>query len=333
MRIGLVTKLVITTILVVTIITLISHLMTRWYLPDGPTLEIESSILILLALLAVLVPFFRKQVVTPITRLTNASHEMERGFQHWIGTAYLSKSISMNRGDEISELATSFNHMVKVLGEKEKIRSILGKVVSEEVAEELLVKRIRMEGEERSATIMFVDIRNFTSLSERMQPTNVLSMLNICFTKITDIIEQHHGIVDKYIGDSVMAIFGVPLESTHHGHNALVASLEIINSLKTINKNLANRGLPLVDVGIGINTGPVVAGNIGSEKRMNYTVIGDSVNLASRLQELNREYGTHIIVGETTKNIVPEATYRPIGQAQIKGRNVPVSLYELTGII
>lgn len=304
------------------------YLVMRHYLMEGAELVQFASLLTWAILLIVLSVFVQKKITQPISRLTQASQEMEKGIQHWIGMAYLSKSISMHRNDEVGELASSFNHMVKVLGEKEKIRSVLGKVVSDEVAKELLNKRIQLDGEERTATILFLDIRGFTHLSENMTPTDVLSMLNISFTKITEIIEQHHGVVDKYIGDAVMALFGAPIQSNNHAHDAIMAAMEIVDSLDSINTSLKIKGLPEINIGIGINTGSLVAGNIGSEKRMNYTVIGDTVNLASRIQDLNKKYGTRIIVGAATKIDAPRIKYRLIGESQVKGRDEAVSLYE-----
>lgn len=323
-----ITKLITTIVLVVMTVYLVTHFLTELYfLTTIGVLQIFAT-LTLVSLMIVLTVFVRKQITTPISRLIQASRDMEKGIHHWVGVAYLSKSISLHHRDEVGELASSFNHMVKVLGEKEKIRSILGKVISDDIAKELVSKKIRLEGEEKNASILFVDICDFTYLSETMKPTDVLSMLNTSFTKITEIIEQHHGIVDKYIGDAVMALFGVPIESDNHSSNALLAALEIVDSLDTINNTLKEHGLPEINIGIGINSGIVVAGNIGSETRMNYTVIGDSVNLASRLQNLNRQYGTQIIVGEATKIATPQIEYRLIGQVEIKGRVEEVSIYE-----
>jgi len=325
---SLITKLIATILLVVVAVYLVTYFFTELYfLTTAHAIQLFAT-LILASLIIALIIFIRRQITAPISRLTQASRDMEKGIHHWVGVAYLSKSISLHRGDEVGELASSFNHMVKVLGEKEKIRSILGKVVSDDVAKELVSKKIRLEGEEKSASILFVDIRDFTHLSETMQPTDVLSMLNTSFTKITELIEQHNGIVDKYIGDAVMALFGVPIESDNHGSDALLAALEIVDSLSTINKSLREKGLPEINIGIGINSGTVVAGNIGSETRMNYTVIGDSVNLASRLQNLNREYGTQIIVGESTQIATPQIEYRIIGKVGVKGRVEEVSIYE-----
>ena len=287
-----------------------------------------SALITGIALITVLSLFVKKKILHPISRLTDAVKQMEKGALHWVGIAYLSRSIYLNRNDEIGELASSFNHMLKDLGEKEKIRSLLGKVVSDEVANELLETGIKLEGEEKVSTILFLDIRNFTRLSENMQPTDVLLMLNTIFATVGDIIERHHGIVDKYMGDEVMALFGLPVESDHHGRDAVIAALEIVDSMVTTNKSLEQKGLPKINIGIGMNTGTVVAGNTGSKARMNYTVIGDTVNLASRFQSLNKEHGTQIIVGEATKMATPEINYRCLGEVGVRGRVETVSIYE-----
>jgi len=289
-----------------------------------------SALITGIALVLVLCLFLKNWILHPILRLTDAVKQMELDSLHWVGIAYLSKSIYLKRNDEIGDLAYSFNHMLKDLGEKERIRSMLGKVVSNEVANELLETKIKLEGEQKISTILFLDIRNFTRLSENMSPTDVLLMLNTVFATVAEIIERNHGVVDKYIGDEVMALFGCPIESDYHARDAVIAALEIVDSMPATNKSLEQKGLPTIDIGIGLNTGPVVAGNTGSKARMNYTVIGDTVNLASRFQSLNKEYGKQIIVGEATKTAAPEFNYRFLGEIEIRGRVEIVAIYEPT---
>lgn len=327
----LINKFALTVTLVVLGVNVSIYLLMRHYSIEGVEQIQIAALLTWAALIMALSIIVHRKITLPISRLTQASQEIEKGVQHWIGTAYLSKSISMHSNDEIGELASSFNHMVKVLGEKEKIRSLLGKVVSDEVASELLNKRVKVEGEERVATILFLDIRGFTRLSENMSPVDVLSMLNISFAKITEIIEQNRGVVDKYIGDAVMAVFGAPISSSNHANEAIRAAIEIVESMESINSQLTNNGLPNIDFGIGINSGKLVAGNVGSERRMNYTVIGDVVNLASRIEGLSKKYGARVIVGETTKQEAPRFQYRHMGESYVKGRDKPVSLFEPTG--
>jgi adenylate cyclase len=326
------TKLTSITALTIIVIHFIAYLITKDSSLGSSGIILISMILTLISLTIVIAIFTKKRIVSPIFRMAQASQQMEKGIQHWVGMAYLSKSISMHRNDEIGNLASSFNHMVKVLGEKEKIRSILGKVVSDEIAKKMLNTKIKLEGENVNATILFLDIRNFTHLSESMQPIDVLSLLNISFTKITNIIEKHHGVVDKYIGDAVMALYGAPIASDKHSHDAVMAALDIVDSLEDINISLKGKGLPEINLGIGINTGKIVAGNIGSENRMNYTAIGDTVNIASRIQDLNKQYKTHIIVGEQTKINTPEINYRSIDKVQVKGKDKFIEIYEPTGI-
>ncbi len=291
-----------------------------------------SALLSVIMLILVLSFFIKTQITNPILRLTRALKSVQDGIQHWVGTAFLSRSISINRNDEIGDLASAFNQMIHEMGEKEKIRSILGKVVSDEIADELVVKKVKRGGEKKDAVILFVDIRNFTRYSESMEPSNVLLMLNIVFTEMAAIIERNQGVIDKYIGDAVMALFGVPIESSNSEYNAINTARELVYSLESINKTLTLNGLPAIDIGVGINGGSVIAGNVGSNERMNYTVIGNTVNLASRLQDLNKTYYTRIIVSDAVKRKTEEFIYRFIDLVRVSGINEPVSIYEPIGL-
>ncbi len=174
------------------------------------------------------------------------------------------------------------------LAERDRVRDLLGKVVSPEVAAELLRKDVTLGGEEREVTVLFSDLRNFTSMSERLTPQEMLGILNRYFTRMDGIIEKHGGVVDKHMGDGLMALFGAPLANPDDADRAMKAALEMSEALDDLNWKWQKRGLPAIGVGIGINTDVVVAGNMGSETRLNYTVIGDGVNLASRLEGLTK---------------------------------------------
>src|SRR5262249_437673 len=177
-----------------------------------------------------------------------------------------------------------------------------GNVISPEVAAELLEKGRALGGEEREVTVLFSDLRNFTGMCEALSPQEMLAILNRYFTRMAAIVEKHGGVIDKYVGDALMALFGAPLSYADDANRALSASLEMVAALEDVIQEWRLRGLPTINLGIGIHTDIVVAGNMGSETRLNYTVIGDGVNLASRLEGLTKEpsYDAKIIVSGST---------------------------------
>jgi adenylate cyclase len=241
--------------------------------------------------------------------------------------------VSVKRRDEIGALANAVNNMAHGLEEKEKMRSLLGKVVSLAVAEELLSKKLELGGEEREVTVLFSDIRSFTTHSENMTPNETLTLLNIYLTTMAAIIDKHGGVVDKFIGDAIMALFGAPASHEDDADRALLAALEMASALEGLNVTLEARGMPKIAMGIGINTDTVVVGNMGSQDRMNYTAIGDGVNVASRLESLTKEYAEKIIISERTLNSTRrryDTGY--LGEVLVRGKNIPVKIYALNGL-
>ena len=239
--------------------------------------------------------------------------------------------VDIPQKDEIGDLATSFNHMVRGLAEKEKIRDLLGKVVSPAIAQRLLSKKIELGGGDVEVTVLFSDVRNFTALCERRAPAEILALINSYLTRISAVIEDHDGVIDKYIGDAVMALFGAPLAHDDDPLRAVKTAIGMRRALAEFNLELAARGLPPLDIGVGINTAMVVAGNIGSPSRMNYTVIGDGVNLASRLEGLTKHYDVPIIVSESTRNAIPGFVFRELDRVRVKGKTRPVTIYQPLG--
>ena len=191
-------------------------------------------------------------------------------------------------------------------------------------------KSLSLGGEKRELTIFFSDIRSFTSISEMMDPQILIQFLNRYFTPMSDIVMKHHGMIDKYIGDAVMAFYNAPVDVEEHASWACRSSLEMMAKLEELNKEFVQEGLPRIDIGIGINTAEVIVGNMGSKKRFNYTVVGDGVNLASRIEGLNKIYGTNIIITEFTQDLLKgEFLTRPIEKVQVKGKKEEVLIYEL----
>jgi adenylate cyclase len=191
--------------------------------------------------------------------------------------------------------------------------------------------KLRLGGEKRELTVLFSDIRGFTTLSEAMAPEALVKLMNEYFTVMTDKVFEHRGSLDKYIGDAIMAIYGAPVADEKHAAHACRAALGMIEALAELQKGWQRDGVPRIDIGVGINTGPVIVGNMGSASRFNYTVVGDAVNLASRIESLNKTYGTNILVSEYTYERVKGEfpNMREIDQVRVRGREQPVRLYEL----
>ncbi len=191
-------------------------------------------------------------------------------------------------------------------------------------------ERLVLGGEKKELTVFFSDIRSFTSISEKMDPQKLIQHLNRYFTPMSNIVMQHQGMIDKYIGDALMAFYNAPVDVKDHAAAACRSSLQMLDELEELNKDFVKEGLPEIEIGIGLNTAEVVVGNMGSEKRFNYTVIGDGVNLASRVEGINKNYGTHILITEFTQAIVKdEFLTRPIEKVRVKGKEEEVLLYEL----
>jgi adenylate cyclase len=234
----------------------------------------------------------------------------------------------LRRNDELGILSTAINQMSQGLQERDQVRNLLGKVVSPEIARELLSKEIELGGEERQATILFSDIRKFTQLCENREPKAILHLLNRYLSGMSDVIEQHNGVIDKYIGDAIMALFDVPVSKQDAPEQAVNAALKMVNALATLNTALLNEKALPIRIGIGIHSGDVVAGNMGSENRLNYTVIGDSVNLASRLEGLTKYFGVTIIVSEATAKKCKSLSFKELGRVQVKGKKNAITIFE-----
>ena len=296
----------------------------------APYLRLEHTYLSLallgLAVSAALGIWIARGVSSPVLQLAEGARRIAAGnFQ---------QRVELKQQDELGSLAASFNHMTEGLAERDRVRDLLGKVVSREVATELLRKDVTLGGEERAVTVLFSDLRNFTRMSELLSPQEMLGVLNRYFTRMSAIVETHGGVVDKYMGDALMALFGAPLGHPNDADRAMQTALEMTEALDDLNRQWHQRGLPTIGVGIGINTDVVVAGNMGSETRLNYTVIGDGVNLASRLEELTKtpEYEARIIISGSTLAAARERyRTRRLGEVAVKGKQKPTEIFALLG--
>ncbi len=216
---------------------------------------------------------------------------------------------------------------------RREMRQAFSKYVSRDILEEILrdPSKVKLGGDEKEATVFFSDVRGFTTLSESLTATGLVQFLNKYLTRMTDIALARRGVVDKYIGDAIMAFWGAPLDNPRQAEDAVEASLEMIDALAAFNGESAANGEPPIDIGIGLNTGPVVAGNMGSNERFDYTVMGDTVNLASRLESQTKTYGVHILAAEATIKALPEGKYvvRELDKIKVKGKKLPATIYEI----
>ena len=219
--------------------------------------------------------------------------------------------------------------------EKRKMKRLFGQYVSKDVYEQLVAhpELARLGGQRRDMTVLFSDIRGFTTVTERGQPEEIVGMLNEYFTRMVEIVFRHHGTLDKFVGDMVMALFGAPLDNPQHADDAVEAAIDMIAELQKLNERWAAEGrFANLDIGIGINSGPMIAGNIGSEAVMSYTVIGDAVNLGARLESLNKQYGTRIIISDATRRrLAGRYTFRSLGDVVVKGKTEAIAIFEVIG--
>jgi adenylate cyclase len=218
---------------------------------------------------------------------------------------------------------------------KRQITGLFGQYVPSELVEEMAKhpERVSMEGESREMTILFSDVRGFTNISEGLDPKELTLLMHEFLTPLSRVIYKHRGTIDKYMGDCIMAFWGAPLPDPIHARNAILAGIEMQATLKALQPYFRGRGWPEIRAGIGINTGRVSVGNMGSEVRVAYTVMGDEVNLASRLEGITKQYGVDIIVGENTKNAVPDFIYRELDHVRVKGKDKPVAIFEPMGLV
>jgi len=251
-----------------------------------------------------------------------------------IGSGNLHYQVKVTTSDELGELTRSFNMMTESLRKKKLIEEAFGRYVTKQVADEILQhpERISLVGKRQEVSVLFADIRGFTSLAERLEPEEVVRTLNDYLTLMTKVVFKRDGTLDKFMGDAIMAVFGAPIFFPDHPLRAILAALDIRREIGALNLKREARGLEKVEIGIGINAGEVVTGNIGFEERMEYTVIGDNVNIAARLEGLAAE-GQILISQSIYEEVANVVMVKPLDPIRLKGREKPLQIYEVSGLL
>lgn len=295
----------------------------------------QAILIVIFAFLGVIVMgiFVAHQITHPLGRIMRASIEVARG--------NLQVRVPSRGNDEVSVLAHAFNYMVSGLQEGFVYRDLLGRTVSPEVRETLrqsfAAGHLKLEGQSAVATVLRSDIRGFTTMAEKEPPTTILNWLNEYFGELVPVITSHGGVVDKFEGDAMQAFFGIlprPLSAQESAFQACSAAIEMLEVIERINQRRGSRGEMPFETGIGINTGTLIAGGLGTSDRLNYTVIGDTVNTTQRIESLTREFGdSAVIISENTLTALGEYrgrfTCEPLGEHAFRGKRELLWLYRL----
>ena len=225
-------------------------------------------------------------------------------------------------------LNMSYGYFVESRSKRE-LAHLFGTYVPPELVDEMVKDpdSYSMKAASKELTVMFCDMRGFTKMSERMEPTQLQELLNGVFSRLTDLIRANRGTIDKYMGDCVMAFWGAPVDLPNHGSLAVKTSLEMSNAIRKLNEEHRAKGIPEIGIGIGLNTGTMCVGDMGSDIRRSYTVIGDSVNLGSRLEGLSKTYGVDIVVSESTRKLAPDFAWQELDRVRVKGKEQAVSIF------
>jgi class 3 adenylate cyclase/CheY-like chemotaxis protein/HAMP domain-containing protein len=318
---------------------LIGSALTRNYFALPTTLTgLQAFVLVATAFVVIIAlgAMLAGRITRPITQMVRASNQIAQG--------NLEVKVETSGDDEVAVLAHAFNYMITGLQEGFIYRDLLGRTVSPEVRQQLrqsfALGNLKLEGQNVTATVLLSDIRGFTTLSEKEQPTTVLAWLNEYFGGLVPVISSHGGVVDKFEGDAVLAFFGIlprPLSPQESAYQACLAAVAMLKRIDRLNDQRAINGLPPFVTGIGINTGPVTAGGLGTADRLNYTIIGDAVNTAQRLEGFTRDFGTSgIVLSENTAAALEahwaEFRLELLGTQSLKGKRDEVIVYRLHGL-
>jgi adenylate cyclase len=311
-----------------TLMAILSYNKARLMLVMNPEDVIQSlfhlTAFLLIAALAVTVILsylVSSSIIGPVKSMETAMIKVRKGD--------LTTSARVAANDELGTLAESFDQMIEGLRDRERIKETFGRFVTPEIARAILENPPVPGGENTEVSILFSDVRNYTTICEQLSPEDVIMLLNDYFSYMVQAIEKHHGLVYQFVGDGIMAVFGAPVKLADHANFAVRSALEVMDALDRFNAEIRS-GLPPIRIGIGINTGPVVAGIIGTQQRMEYRVVGDSVNLAARIEALNKDFHTDVLISRSTVDQLKDhfnlKTFQPV---KVKGKEDHVQVYEV----
>src|SRR3954447_25237958 len=276
-------------------------------------LDVVVAVLVAFTISFELTLLLTRSLLSPVRELVSAAERVKGGD--------LSARVTVTSGDEIGQLARSFNEMLTGLEERERLRAAFGSYVSPDVADRVMEEGELLEGEDVEVTVMFVDIRDFTSFAERSTARETVAYLNDFFGVVVPLLERHGGHASKFIGDGVMGVFGAPERMPDHASRARAAACEIATAVEEGDGGTLR-------VGVGLNSGPVSVGSIGGGGRLEFTVIGDAVNVAARVEKLTREIGDAVLLTEATRCLLDGRTeVEPRGEVSLKGKSEPVPVY------
>ena len=298
---------------------------TRMQIVSTLSIEILYVSFICIVIAIFLTFFVSISVSYPLKSIENAFKKIDN--------ENLSVRVDIVSNDEFGVVADGFNDMAYRLETAEQIKDSFGKYVSKEIRDEILSGKVTLEGEMKRVTLLFSDLRNFTTLVEKHHPTEVIKVINQYFTEMTSAIKTYRGQVLQYVGDEIEAVFGAPVVYDDHPDMAVAAAIEMQRRLDLLNNNLEAQGFDPLKHGIGIHTGAVLAGNIGSKDRISYALIGDTVNLASRIEGLTKEYGSDILISQTTHDLLAgKFETQQLSAVQIKGKKEQVMIYKIVNL-
>jgi len=265
--------------------------------------------------------FISRRASRPLVDLRNAAERIGRGD--------FDTPLRVKSKDEFGTVAAAVNAMMLGLKERDRVKSTFAHFVSQQVVDSILKSgaEVKLSGDRKRITVLFCDIRGFSTISEKLPPEKVVALLNDYFEAMVEVIFRNNGTLDKFIGDGIMVIFGAPEDDPHQEERALRTALEMQRELRELATKWREDGID-IRIGVGINSGPAVVGNIGSSRRMDYTAIGDTVNLASRLESATKELGVEILISEYTYNALRGVfRFREMGSVRVRGRSEPVLTY------
>ena len=277
-------------------------------------------------LIVLLLFFFRWIILSPLKTLAGAMEDVRRG---WYDT-----KVKPARNDEIGTLAETFNYMVKGLEDRERLEDAFKRYVSPQVLDKIQSAgtNIHFHGENRRVAVLFSDIRGFTTMSEKLKPEQVVAQLTEYFTDMVDVVMRHDGYINKFVGDAIMAVWGAPLDQDQLESRAVHAGVDMLEALAALNNRRAARKEPPIEIGIGISTGFAIAGNIGHTDRLEYTVIGDAVNVAQRIEAETKKVHRTLLISESTyRSLADSLIADELPTMMVKGKEEPLKLFAVRG--